>query len=120
MKCHALFSLKNHVLKDKMLTTCIAAVTGALRVFNHCASVVSYKMDNIGHHKVIHYLGHKGSVFMKSQNTWWSHYDMVKKCTVEFSRENLEDNPPSKKTNHHRLIGDDCHPHCRQMSNIVT
>ena len=39
-----------------MLT--IAVVTGALRI-NHCASVVSYKMDNMSHHKVIHYLGHK-------------------------------------------------------------
>ena len=29
----------------------------------------------------------------RSRNTWWSHRDMVKKCTVEFSRENLEDNP---------------------------
>ena len=43
----------------KILT--IVVVTGALRV-NHCASVVSNKMDNMGHHKAIHYLSHKGSI----------------------------------------------------------
>ena len=47
-----------------MLT--IAAGTGALRV-NHCASMVSNKMDNMGHHKVIHYLGHKVSTSKEVQ-----------------------------------------------------
>ena len=53
-------SEKSCLKKIKILT--IAVVTGALRV-NHCASVFSNKMDNMGHHIVIHYLGHKGSVF---------------------------------------------------------
>ena len=50
--------------KIKILT--VVVVTGALRV-NHCASVVSNKMDNMGHHKVIHYLNHKGSIFQEIQ-----------------------------------------------------
>ena len=55
-----IFSEKSCFLKIKLLT--IAVVTGALKV-NHCASVLSNKMDNMGHHKVIHYLGHKVSTF---------------------------------------------------------
>ena len=35
----------------------------------------------------------RGQYSRRSRNTWWFHYDMVKKCTVEFSRDNLEDNP---------------------------
>ena len=54
------YSEKSCHKKIKILT--IAVLTGALRV-NHCASVVSNKIDNMGHHKVNHYLGHKGSVF---------------------------------------------------------
>ena len=53
-------SEKSCLKKIKILT--IAVVTGALRV-NHCASVGSNKIDNMGHHKVNHYLGHKGSIF---------------------------------------------------------
>ena len=55
-----IFSEKACLKKIKMLT--VAVVTGALRV-NHCASVVSNKMDNMDHHTVIHYLGHKVSTF---------------------------------------------------------
>ena len=89
MSCH-ICSEQSCLKKIKILT--IVVVTGALRV-NHCASVVSNKMDNMGHHKVIHYLSHKGQYSRRSRNTWWFHYDMLNKCTVEFSRENLEDNP---------------------------
>ena len=35
----------------------------------------------------------RGQHSRRSRNIWCSHYDMVKKCTVEFSRENLEENP---------------------------
>ena len=48
MKCHALFSLKNHVLKDQNVDYC--SCDWGFKVFNHCVSVVSYKMDNMGHH----------------------------------------------------------------------
>ena len=48
---HEMFKLycseKSCLKKIKILT--VAVVTGALRV-NYCASVVSNKMDNLGHH----------------------------------------------------------------------
>ena len=59
-----IFSEKSCLKKIKMLT--IAVVTRALRV-NHCASVVFNIMDNMGHHKVICYLGHKRSIFKEIQ-----------------------------------------------------
>ena len=76
--------------KIKILT--IVVVTGALRV-NHCASVVSNKMDNMAIIKSSTTSVTRGQYSRRSRNTWWFHYDMVKMCTVEFSRDNLEDNP---------------------------
>ena len=61
----------------------------------------------------------RGQYSRRSRNTWWFHYDMVKKSTVEFSRDNLEDNPHPRgpvTITTQETIARFLQYHCRQKS----
>ena len=90
MKCHLIFSEKPCFKRSKCWL--LQLWLGFLRV-NHCASGVSCKWIRLAIIKSSTTSVTRGQHSRRSRNIWCSHYDMVKKCTVGFSRENLEDNP---------------------------